>query len=365
MSEHALSIAEATEPLVEHSNAQWISSSQRAADLYSSGSPLWRREDLIDIEQQMAQSYALETFTLRRFDGSGIRVANPMFGVTKPIWKPWVKFQDYWLLVRSTPTGPPDTYHCTYLVDWLDQTVHDYEGLIENTRSVFEGIKGEWDSSATCAAVKSLLHGLLGGDIGGFRSIRVTKILCFGLGAMGRKPPYWWTVDNNSRPEQEREPETSVMESSSLHHAIALTVAAIARAYTSNNSKEVRLLTQDPRYPDETCTMLQEYGFEVVGQGGAAGFAELDDECIVFSPYASAPVNQIIADLARPAVIITEKAEGSNVFNNKGRPWANPDSPRTRRLWQGYTCQSFPLASERVPLGGGLHRLVVYTRDER
>lgn len=45
-------------------------------------------------------------------------------------------------------------------------------------------------------------------------------------------------------------------------------------------------------------------GFEVVGQHGADGFSEIDDECIVFSPFVNAPVNQIIADLGRPVMVI-------------------------------------------------------------
>lgn len=61
-------------------------SSQRAADLYDSGARMWRREDLLDIEQQLANSSSLEKFTVRCYDGSVVHIKNPGFGVAKPIW---------------------------------------------------------------------------------------------------------------------------------------------------------------------------------------------------------------------------------------------------------------------------------------
>ncbi|KAH8656484.1 hypothetical protein BGZ60DRAFT_417086 [Tricladium varicosporioides] len=75
-----------------------------------------------------------------------------MFGVPKPIWKPRIKFQEYWHLVQSKPEGPPETYHCTYLIDWVNQAVRNYDGLIENTRFLFDTKQQQWDTSLTCKA---------------------------------------------------------------------------------------------------------------------------------------------------------------------------------------------------------------------
>jgi hypothetical protein len=77
---------QALEPLLDYGCTHWRSSSQRAADVYRSGVKLWRKEDLLDIEQQLAQSRTTEKFTVRRIDGSVIHIKNPMFGVSKPIW---------------------------------------------------------------------------------------------------------------------------------------------------------------------------------------------------------------------------------------------------------------------------------------
>lgn len=74
------------EPWLYQERSPWILSSQRASDLYELGVKLWRREDLIDIERQLGESYTLEKFTVRRLDGSVTYIKNPMFGVLKPIW---------------------------------------------------------------------------------------------------------------------------------------------------------------------------------------------------------------------------------------------------------------------------------------
>lgn len=74
------------EPLLDYGCSHWKISSQRAADFYDLGVKLWRKEDLVDIEQQLAQSRTAEKFTVRRIDGSVVHIKNPMFGVQKPIW---------------------------------------------------------------------------------------------------------------------------------------------------------------------------------------------------------------------------------------------------------------------------------------
>ena len=74
------------EPWLDYKCSPWIISSQRAADLYYSGAKLWRKEDLVDIEQQLTKACDAEKFTLRRLDGSIVHIKNPMFGALKPIW---------------------------------------------------------------------------------------------------------------------------------------------------------------------------------------------------------------------------------------------------------------------------------------
>lgn len=57
----------------------WRKSSQKAADLYDSGAKLWKKSDLLDIEQQIA--HGSEEFTVRSIEGQLITIRNPMFDV--------------------------------------------------------------------------------------------------------------------------------------------------------------------------------------------------------------------------------------------------------------------------------------------
>lgn len=71
---------------LEYGCTDWRISSQKAAQLYRSGTKLWTKEDLEDIEQQLAQSYTIELFSVRRIDGKMLQIRNPMFQVLGYIW---------------------------------------------------------------------------------------------------------------------------------------------------------------------------------------------------------------------------------------------------------------------------------------
>jgi len=88
---------------------------------------------------------------------------------------------------------------------------------------------------------------------------------------------------------------------------MALTIAQLC------SNETVPLLAQDPDYTDVAEETLTKKGFEIVGPHGVGGFAEIDEESIVMLAFAAAPVKQIIADLARPVLIIST---GFDVFNS-------------------------------------------------
>ncbi|OBT85207.1 hypothetical protein VE02_05658 [Pseudogymnoascus sp. 03VT05] len=137
-------------------------------------------------------------------------------------------------------------------------------------------------------------------------------------------------------------------------------MANIIRSCAEPSDREIRLLTQDPGYCDETKGLIKDLGFEVVGGYGAGGFAEVDDETVVFSPFPRAPVKQVIADLARPLVFIT--LTGTTVWNARRKPYADPDSRRTKQMWEKYESWDFPVSSDSKQLGGSLHLLSGLTR---
>lgn len=73
-------------PELNYGCSSWILSSQYASDLYEAGVKLWRKEDLLDIEAQLARSFETEYFTVRRIDGVVARIKNPMYRIQNPIW---------------------------------------------------------------------------------------------------------------------------------------------------------------------------------------------------------------------------------------------------------------------------------------
>ncbi|KAI0843564.1 hypothetical protein F5Y06DRAFT_291479 [Hypoxylon sp. FL0890] len=292
-------------PILDYGHSLWKSSSQYVATSYNSGAKFWRKEDLEEIERQLTESSTTDIFTVRRIDGKELLIKNPILGVDRSIWKPYVKFQEYWRLVKEEPEGPPETHLCSYLVDWENQIVRDYEGQIENARLLFAQTIKSWNPSRTCASFGERIVSLLG-------TKKVTKIVCFGLGDITRKAPEWWKARHSPR---SHEFEARIIESRMIQHLIALTIADVLHA-RGESRDAVRLLAQDPDYTDETKEILRAAGFEIVGQFGAGGFAEVDDESVVFSAFVAAPVKQIIADIARPALII--RSENNGAFNSDG-----------------------------------------------
>ncbi|KAL3478925.1 hypothetical protein BJX99DRAFT_255931 [Aspergillus californicus] len=274
-------------------------SSQRvAAALYSSGTRLFTKKDLEDIEQQLRQSYTMKRFSLRQINGRIIQISNPMFQAKNPICKPYVKFQEYWQLVKAQPHGPPTEMSlCSYTVDWEDQTTRNSEGIIAQPIQVFDRFYLLWQNSKTCKQLTALLQDILGINA-------VKKVLCFGLGDFCLSMSEWVKKEHGSW--DEKYDVENVM-SCIIQHSMA---ATIAQLYSGN--KTLPIFAQDPGYTELAEEILTKKEFEIVGTHGAGGFAEIDDETIIISPFINAPVKQIIADLARPVLIISTGFEVPN-----------------------------------------------------
>ncbi|KAJ5777268.1 hypothetical protein N7520_000514 [Penicillium odoratum] len=283
---------------LDYGCSDWRSMSQRAADLYNAGTKLWTREDLEDIERQLGQSYARDRFSVRRIDGSLVQISNPIFQVQNSIWKPYVNYQEYWQLVKTQPNSPTETYHCSYLVDWSNRTARDFRELISQPSQVFDEKECLWKNSMTCKLLAALVQDLLGKNI-------VKKVLCFGLGDFCRTAPEWLSKQHDLWNETL---EVKNVMGCMIQHSMALTIAQICCG-----NEAVSLHAQDPDYTSAAEEILTKKNFKIVGHHGAGGFAEIDEESIVISAFAAAPVKQIIADLARPALIIST---GFEVFNS-------------------------------------------------
>ncbi|KAI0008993.1 hypothetical protein F4779DRAFT_641211 [Xylariaceae sp. FL0662B] len=193
-------------------------------------------------------------------------------------------------------------------------------------RALFEQQGDIWRAGTTCAQLKAFIakasipHG-------------VNKIICFDLGSLDRRH------DDN---------HFESISPSIEQHTAALTMA---QALREKFGGEVELVAQDPTYNPSTRQILQVSGFRVVDGFGSLAFTEVDEKCLVFSSAPNVPVKEIVADIARPAVMIWDTVRAEDweaprewkmVDNTWVNPWSpNPDTPRTVALVQGYDKTSF------------------------
>ena len=134
---------------------------------------------------------------------------------------------------------------------------------------------------------------------------KITKIIAFGNSTMA--------VANDTA------------SSSSRQHALMLTVRDIANRHRTPGQRKVRCFAQDPMYSEADEQVLRKLGITVLEDPRA--FLELDDETVVLSFYPNFPVRQIIADIARPAVMIWRRirpeAEDSAIWK-EDYPYEDP-----------------------------------------
>lgn len=211
-----------------------------------------------------------------------------------------MKFREYWRLVKDQPDDPAETYHCTYLPRWINTSARAFRGNVANPSLLFEETIRVWTKSESCKLLKSQLQ-----QTASIHAVK--KIICFGLGDICRTPPEWM---KRHAGKDAQNIETEFVRGAMIQHSIALTVRQICNDLAGCH---VHLLAQDPDYTKDAKEILASSGFSIVGEFGAGGFAEIDDETLVFSVYVEAPLKQIIADIARPPIIIST---GFDVFND-------------------------------------------------
>ncbi|KAI0007359.1 hypothetical protein F4779DRAFT_516449 [Xylariaceae sp. FL0662B] len=89
-----------------------------------------------------------------------------------------------------------------------------------------------------------------------------------------------------------------------IHHAAALTAQEIISRKTG---KDVQLFSQEPGYCQPVREFVESQGFTVYSGAGrdSHGFIDADDDTLVISILPGVPVRAVLADIARPPIIIT------------------------------------------------------------
>lgn len=137
--------------------------------------------------------------------------------------------------------------------------------------------KQEWESSDPCRLLKQTLAS-------GPLPKSITKIVCFGLGPL--------------TPLNERSQRVHTQ------HAAALTMAHAIKERTGCN---VQVYSQEPAYTRICEQVLGPHDITILD--GVKGFLEVDSSTLVFTVAPNVPVKQIVADLAKPAIMIWDSVE--------------------------------------------------------
>lgn len=133
--------------------------------------------------------------------------------------------------MKAQPNDPVETYPCSYIVDWSNQTARNFRELIAQPTQVFEEKNLLWQNSKTCRQLVALVQDVLGTNT-------AKKILCFGLGDFCRSAPEWRKKQHASWDETS---EVKDVMGCMIQHAMALTIAPRSRV-----NESLPLLAQDP-----------------------------------------------------------------------------------------------------------------------
>jgi hypothetical protein len=194
------------------------------------------------------------------------------------------------ILHRTSPPSSPTTY-LELKTAWGDASYN-------------------WTESAGCRDLTTILA----------KSISIpsaNKIVCFGLGGLS---------DPSAGPEGlvklargDGLPRRAAM----TQHAAAITMAAVLGKRFGTDP--LPIIVQDPDYTLADKKLLAEVGIEVVDGCGSLAFTHVDDKSVVLSIHPNIPVKQVVADIARPAVMIW----------NRVQPVEEEKTEYKIDLWQG------------------------------
>ena len=166
-----------------------------------------------------------------------------------------------------------------------DTLTHELEDLDTSQSQAdmgafFTDEKQAWEASEQHAQLCSILS---------TQSLHhVTKIVAFACGSMS------WSD------------QSSGASRAAYQHALVITLRAVIGGRQSNPD-EIQCFAQDPRYTDLDRAVLEKNGISIVDD--PQGFLEVDETSVVCSFSADAPIREIVADIARPAMMVWDHVD--------------------------------------------------------
>lgn len=205
--------------------------------------------------------------------------------------------------------------HENFRVEWNSNTiVPDPDGCAPSTHQelepLFRSFCKQWQTTESFGRIKSLFAGNVPSVTVPSNINKVVALSCSTMAEGNRLLP--------------RSP---------AQHALALGIRDIL---VSQGKENVSCYVQDPAYQDADKSVLGQEGVVVLKDPRA--FLEIDEASVVIAAASHIPVRQIIADLARPAVVIWDRVTDGVNFDS-----IDPVSSRVREMIEtSYTEVEFP-----------------------
>ncbi|KAJ6116211.1 hypothetical protein N7523_005892 [Penicillium sp. IBT 18751x] len=179
-----------------------------------------------------------------------------------------------------------------------DEDIQDREAVAKDFRE-----KGRaWEESEACRRFKSILSSEVS-------SHEINKIVGLACGSLA--------LPNNER----------------AANQIALLVTVRKWLKERNQKDDILCYMQDPMGTSVDREVLGDIGFEMIDD--PRGWLEIDERSVVLSVAPNVPAKEIIADTARPAIVIWNRVK------NDDKDSTDPDSPRVRKMMRGYKFHEF------------------------
>ncbi|KAI0857342.1 hypothetical protein F4860DRAFT_517925 [Xylaria cubensis] len=307
--------------------------------LYKRDEPLWTRAFLEDMRAQMKENVKL--FIIHYIDDSLAPQEN-LAHEDPDTWHTKIVFFGYRHLIdQSIQHSPIGLQYASYAI--RQRSVCDLESPYLFPQYGIDELDREFRIASKAWAKHEARHKLAAALLGLELPPTINKVICFGLGNHLTKEFEYWT-----------------------QHPAAVTIKNVLKI---KFGWKVRLLTHFPEYTSDTKAVLEKHGFEVIGRNGIDGFLEVDENSLVFCKPSDIPVRQILAELARPAVIVTrpfreddldwvDKTEKVDRLRLSLLSWSlgihdrfDPDTPRTKSMFADYTGTSLWEASGETAPG--------------
>ncbi|KAK9787177.1 hypothetical protein SCARD494_10707 [Seiridium cardinale] len=352
---------------------------QYVRDMYDSGARLWTKDMFRNIEAELAKEPQPKSVTIRSMNGELSSKAVPVDGINPDFdenmyLRMYVRFKPYRDLIEDAEEESIEP-ECDEDLGWYprDISLEDRRTLASRALSLTRGgylpthidsrfIKATWDEarhnwsqSRVCKELKATLSGLT-------YIPKAKRVVCFGLGRLDRN---FDASGSDELAACDGLPRYRTM----TQHSAALTLAAVLGE--RSGSGPLPVFVQDPDYSSEHREMLRDAGMEVVGGYGSLAFTYVDDETVVLTCAPGIPVRQIVADIARPAAMIwdpelsvggEERGWEVEIVNGEKiyvpQRMTDEDSPRTRKMLEGYDKIEFPPSRERFG------SLMIYVRRD-